>query len=116
MDLLALFLGFHMDLLALCDGEISILRGDTTLHCIVSHWGCSLLEAATMAASATTSKMLRTSFFFAPAFLLLSTLAFVVYLAPTLVSGLLIGCSFWVLIFVSCGYILPFKFTPIQGF
>ena len=88
MDLLALFLGFHMDLLALCDGEISVLRGDTTLHYIVSHWGCSLLEAATMAASATTSRMLRTSFFFAPALLLLSTLAFVVNLVPTLVSGL----------------------------
>ena len=41
------FLGFHMDLLALCDGEISVLRGDTTLHYIVSHWGCSLLKAAT---------------------------------------------------------------------
>ena len=59
MDLLALFLGFHMDLLALCDGEISVLRGDTTLHYIVSHWGCSLLEAAAMAASVTTRRMLR---------------------------------------------------------
>ena len=68
-----------------------------------------------MAASATTSRKLRTSFFFAPAFLLLSTLAFVVYLVPTLVSGLWIGCSFWVLRFVSYGYILPFKFTPIQS-
>ena len=64
------FLGFHMDLLALCDGEISVLRRDTTLHYTVSHcgsttllnqaphaqrarpvrsagWGCSLLEVAT---------------------------------------------------------------------
>ena len=38
------------------------LRGDTTLHYIISHWGCSLLEAATMAASTTRSRMLRTSF------------------------------------------------------
>ena len=56
MDLLALFLGFHMDLLAHCGSEISVLREDTTLHCIFSHWGCSLLEVATMAASASTKR------------------------------------------------------------
>ena len=42
-------------------------------------------------------------------------MAFVVYLVPTLVSGLWIG-SFWVLKFVSYGYILPFKFTSILHF
>ena len=74
-------------------------------------WGCSLLEAATMAATAsTTGRRARgtkgicqypdfysplssmeawdSSFFFAPVLLLLSTLAFVVNLVPTLVSGL----------------------------
>ena len=80
-------------------------------------WGCSLLEAATMAATASTTRRRvkrredsardyslykhpeffsplssmeawDSSFFFAPALLLLSTLAFVVNLVPTLVSGL----------------------------
>ena len=37
MDLLALFLGFCMDVPTLCDGEISVLRRDTTLHYTVSH-------------------------------------------------------------------------------
>ena len=37
------FLGFHMDLLTLCDGEISVLRGDTTLHYTVSHCGSTTL-------------------------------------------------------------------------
>ena len=36
-----------MDLIALCDGEISVLRGDTTLHYIVFYWnGFILLNQA----------------------------------------------------------------------
>ena len=84
----------------------------TTLHCL--SLGVFPVGSSNIAASATTSRELKTSFFFAPAFLLLSTMAFVVYLVPTLVSGLWIG-SFWVLRFVSYGYILPFKLTPIQS-
>ena len=112
---LLIFLGLHKDLLALCDGEISVLRGGhyTTLHCF--SLGVFPVKSSNIAASATTSEKLKTSFFFVPAFLLLSTMAFVVHLVPTLVSGLWIGCSFWVLRFVSYGYILPFKFTPIQS-
>ena len=85
----------------------------TTLHCL--SLGVFPVKSSNIAASATTSRKLKTSFFFVPAFLLLSTMAFVVHLVPTLVSGLWIGCSFWVLRFVSYGYILPFKFTPIQS-
>ena len=57
-------------------------------------WGCSLLEAATTATTATTEegplsfmKAWDSSFFFASALLLLTTLAFVVYLVLTLDSG-----------------------------
>ena len=113
---LLIFLGLHKDLLALCDGEISVLRGGhyTTLHCF--SLGVFPVKSSNIAASATTSRKLKTSFFFVPAFLLLSTMAFVVHLVPTLVSGLRIGFSFWVLRFVSYGYILPFKFTLMQSF
>ena len=107
-----------MDLFTLCDGEISVLRGDTTLHYTVSHcgsttllnqaphaqrarlvwsagWGCSLLEMATTVTTASTEEgplsfmeAWDSSFFFASALLLLTTLAFVVNLVPTLDSGL----------------------------
>ena len=112
---LLIFLGLHKDLLALCDGEVSVLRGGhyTTLDCF--SLAVFPVESSNIAASATTSEKLKTSFFFVPASLLLSTMAFVVHLVPTLVSELWIGCNFWVWIFVSYGYILPFKFTPIQS-
>ena len=106
-----------MDLLALCDGEISVLRGDTTLHYIVSHWGCSLLEAAAMAASVTTRRMLRihlSSLLLLFCCFLLWHLLSIQFQLWSLDQGC-IGCSFWVLRFVSYGYILPFKFTPIQS-
>ena len=114
--MVSMFVGICLiDLLTLCDGKISVLRGGhyTILHCF--SLGVFPVKSSYIAASATTSEKLKTSFFFVPAFLLLSTMAFVVHLVPTLVSGLWIGCSFWVLRFVSYGYILPFKFTPIQS-
>ena len=111
---LLIFLGLHKDLLALCDDEISVLRGGALHYSTLFLTGVFPVKSSNIAASATTSRKLKTSFFFVPAFLLLSTMAFVVHLVPTLVSGLWIGCSFWVLRFVSYRYILPFKFTPIQ--
>ena len=115
---LLIFLGLHKDLLALYDGEISVLRRDTTLHYTVSHCGSTtLLNQAPMPKGlgrcrvlaggalwsrwqqqATTATLGEgplsfmeawdSSFFFASALLLLTTLAFVVNLVPALDSGL----------------------------